>query len=85
MSRAARIVRDLRPAGYIEDWRRWLVDEDERSPHSLRVNTGTGWACGATAFVKQVEALIGRPAQGGKRGRKPTVRQGDRKKGPWGC
>jgi putative transposase len=67
---------DFPPVGYIEDWRRWLLEEEEASSHSIRVNTRTGWACGAAAFVKQVEALIDRPAQRGKRGRKPTTGRG---------
>jgi putative transposase len=63
---------DFPPAGYIEDWRRWLREEDEESCDTIRVNTRNGWACGSAAFIRKLEAAIGRPAQRGRRGRRAS-------------
>ena len=61
---------DFPPAGVVPDWSEWLHAEDAAQTDFIRKQTHTGRPCGAAAFVSQLEALLKRPLQLLKRGRK---------------
>ena len=68
----------------IENWSRWLAEEDDRDrERTIRKRTFTGRPCGSDDFVKGMEAAIGRPLAPAKRGRKPLVAEEEPSPLPW--
>ncbi len=54
---------DLGRTGPIDNWRAWLLDEDDRAVQLLRRHTRTGRPCGPEEFVQRLEKLLGRPLE----------------------
>jgi putative transposase len=66
------------PAAVVPDWSAWLHAEDAAQTDFIRRQTRTGRPCGADGFVSQLEALLKRPLQLLKRGRKKKQKAEER-------
>jgi putative transposase len=62
---------DLEQADHVGDWKAFLSSEDEAEVRLLRRQTRTGRPCGGEAFVRGLEALLGRRLLRRKPGPKP--------------
>jgi len=64
-------------AGIIHNWSQWLAEEgDKEQIKRIRSNTKTGYPCGSSMFVKELEIILGRPIRRRKVGRPKRVSEG---------
>ena len=61
--------------GIINDWKMYLLQEDEKQAHQFRRHTNTGRPFGDHAFVSALEKKIGRQFIKGKPGPKLEPKQ----------
>ena len=62
---------DLEQAGWVDDWRAWLGNEDRDAVDELRKRTRTGRPCGGREFIRRLEAALGRILTPRRPGPKP--------------
>ena len=58
----------------VEDWKAFLLDEDDEAVNDLRRTTKTGRPCGTADFIGRLEVVLGRRLSPKKRG--PRVKRG---------